>query len=99
MQTISGHYNAAGTGGQVFSWIDDHAARVAAPGLHGRNILSDLDLSRADVDAWAARSLRTPAGSRPVVDLSQSARLECSESMWPSNALAQPRAHHPSTVE
>jgi ornithine carbamoyltransferase len=57
VQTVIGDYNAAGMGGQVFSWIDDPAARVAAPGLHGRNILSDLDLSRADVDALVETAL------------------------------------------
>jgi ornithine carbamoyltransferase len=54
-------YNAMGLGGQVFSWIDDPAARVAAPGLRGRSVLSDLDLSRAEVDALVetARWLKT----------------------------------------
>jgi ornithine carbamoyltransferase len=50
-------YNTTGAGGQVFSWIDDPAARVAAPGLHGRSVLSDLDLSRADVDALVETAL------------------------------------------
>ena len=45
------------TGGQVHSWIDDPAARAAAPGLHGRSILSDLDLSRAEVDALVETAL------------------------------------------
>jgi ornithine carbamoyltransferase len=51
VQTVIDGFNATGAGGQVYSWIDDPAARVAAPGLHGRSVLSDLDLSRADVDA------------------------------------------------
>jgi ornithine carbamoyltransferase len=57
VQTLIDGYNATGAGGQVFSWIDDPAARVAAPGLHGRSILSDLDLSRADVDALVETAL------------------------------------------
>ena len=57
MQTVMDGYNATGGGGQVFSWIDDPAARVAAPGLHGRSVLSDLDLSRADVDALVETAL------------------------------------------
>jgi ornithine carbamoyltransferase len=57
VQTLIDGYNATGTGGQVFSWIDDPAARFAAPGLHGRSILSDLDLSRADVDALVETAL------------------------------------------
>jgi len=57
VQTLVDGYNATGAGGQVFSWIDDPAARVAAPGLHGRSVLSDLDLSRADVDALVETAL------------------------------------------
>lgn len=57
MQTVIDGFNATGTGGQVYSWIDDPAARVAAPGLHGRSVLSDLDLSRADVDALVETAL------------------------------------------
>ena len=56
-QTVIDGYNATGAGGQVFSWIDDPAARVAAPGLRGRSILSDLDLSRGDVDALVETAL------------------------------------------
>jgi ornithine carbamoyltransferase len=57
VQTLIDGYKATGAGGQVFSWIDDPAARFAAPGLHGRSILSDLDLSRADVDALVETAL------------------------------------------
>ncbi|MDF2759711.1 MAG: ornithine carbamoyltransferase [Thermomicrobiales bacterium] len=57
MQTVIDGFNATGAGGQVYSWIDDPAARVAAPGLHGRSVLSDLDLSRADVDALVETAL------------------------------------------
>jgi ornithine carbamoyltransferase len=57
VQTVIDGFNATGTGGQVYSWIDDPAARVAAPGLHGRSVLSDLDLSRADVDALVETAL------------------------------------------
>jgi len=57
VQTLIDGYNAIEGGGQVFSWIDDPAARVAAPGLHSRSILSDLDLSRADVDALVETAL------------------------------------------
>jgi len=57
VQTLIDGYNATGAGGQVFSWIDDPAARVAAPGLHSRSILSDLDLSRAEVDALVETAL------------------------------------------
>jgi hypothetical protein len=44
-------------GGQGHSWIDDHVARGAAPGLRGRSVLSDLDLSRAEVDALVETAL------------------------------------------
>jgi ornithine carbamoyltransferase len=57
VQTVIDGFNATGAGGQVYSWIDDPAARVAAPGLHGRSVLSDLDLSRADVDALVETAL------------------------------------------
>jgi ornithine carbamoyltransferase len=57
VQTVIDGYNATGLGGQVFSWIDDAAARVAAPGLRGRSVLSDLDLSRAEVDALVETAL------------------------------------------
>jgi ornithine carbamoyltransferase len=50
-------YGAVATGGQVYSWIDEPVARAAAPGLHGRSILSDLDLSRAEVDALVETAL------------------------------------------
>lgn len=42
---------------QAHSWIDDHAARGAAPGLRNRSVLSDLDLSRAEVDALVETAL------------------------------------------
>lgn len=45
------------TSGLGHSWIDDHAARGAAPGLRGRSVLSDLDLSRAEVDALVETAL------------------------------------------
>ena len=45
------------TGGQVYSWIEDPSARTAAPVLRGRSILSDLDLSRAEVDALVETAL------------------------------------------
>jgi ornithine carbamoyltransferase len=57
VQTVIDGFNVTGAGGQVYSWIDDPAARVAAPGLHGRSVLSDLDLSRADVDALVETAL------------------------------------------
>jgi len=44
-------------GDPVYSWIDDAAARGAAPGLRGRSLLSDLDLSRAEVDALVETAL------------------------------------------
>jgi ornithine carbamoyltransferase len=44
-------------GGQVYSWIDEPSARAAAPVLRGRSILSDLDLSRAEVDALVETAL------------------------------------------
>lgn len=43
--------------GPISSWIGDPAARAAAPGLKGRSILSDLDLSRAEVDALVETAL------------------------------------------
>jgi ornithine carbamoyltransferase len=41
----------------VYSWIDEPSARAAAPVLRGRSILSDLDLSRAEVDALVETAL------------------------------------------
>jgi ornithine carbamoyltransferase len=43
--------------GPVSSWIGDPVARAAATGLKGRSILSDLDLSRAEVDALVETAL------------------------------------------
>jgi ornithine carbamoyltransferase len=54
---VDGYGLGALTGGQVYSWIDDDAARIAAPGLRGRSVLSDLDLSRAEVDALVETAL------------------------------------------
>ena len=45
------------TSAPVHSWIDDPAARAAAAGLRHRGILSDLDLSRAEVDALVETAL------------------------------------------
>jgi ornithine carbamoyltransferase len=42
---------------QTHTWIDDHVARGAAPGLRNRSVLSDLDLSRAEVDALVETAL------------------------------------------
>jgi ornithine carbamoyltransferase len=42
---------------QTHSWIDDPVARGAAPGLRNRSVLSDLDLSRAEVDALVETAL------------------------------------------
>ncbi len=42
---------------RIHNWIDDHGARAAAPGLRGRSVLSDLDLSRAEVDALVETAL------------------------------------------
>jgi ornithine carbamoyltransferase len=50
-------YDAVVAGAPVSSWIDDPSARAAAPGLRGRSILSDLDLSRAEVDALVETAL------------------------------------------
>ncbi|MBA2597597.1 MAG: ornithine carbamoyltransferase [Chloroflexia bacterium] len=44
-------------GGQVYSWIDEPSARAAAPVLRGRSVISDLDLSRAEVDALVETAL------------------------------------------
>ena len=44
-------------GAPVYSWIDGDAARAAAPGLRQRSVLSDLDLSRAEVDALVETAL------------------------------------------
>jgi ornithine carbamoyltransferase len=44
-------------GDPVYSWIDEPAARAAAPSLQGRSVLSDLDLSRAEVDALVETAL------------------------------------------
>lgn len=41
----------------TFTWIHDPAAQAAAPGLLGRSVLSDLDLSRAEVDALVETAL------------------------------------------
>lgn len=56
MVTTIGDYGTL-AGGQVYSWIDDPSARAAAPVLRGRSILSDLDLSRAEVDALVETAL------------------------------------------
>jgi ornithine carbamoyltransferase len=53
---MAGH-ETGWSGGQVFSWIDDPAARAAAPGLSRRSVLSDLDLSRAEVEALVETAL------------------------------------------
>lgn len=50
-------YDAGLDGFQAHGWIDDHVARGAAPGLRGRSVLSDLDLSRAEVDALVETAL------------------------------------------
>jgi ornithine carbamoyltransferase len=42
---------------QAHSWIDDDAARAAAAALRRRSILSDLDLSRPEVDALVETAL------------------------------------------
>jgi ornithine carbamoyltransferase len=57
MQTTIGEFGTAAVGGQVYSWIDEPSARAAAPVLRGRSILSDLDLSRAEVDALVETAL------------------------------------------
>jgi ornithine carbamoyltransferase len=57
MVTTMGEYGAVVAGGQVYSWIDEPSARAAAPVLRGRSILSDLDLSRAEVDALVETAL------------------------------------------
>ena len=56
MVTTIGEFGTL-AGGQVHSWIDDPSARAAAPVLRGRSILSDLDLSRAEVDALVETAL------------------------------------------
>lgn len=57
VQTAMGAYGVSVEGGPVYSWIDDPVARAAAPGLRGRSLLSDLDLSRAEVDALVETAL------------------------------------------
>ncbi|HLL49932.1 MAG TPA: hypothetical protein VK356_04620, partial [Thermomicrobiales bacterium] len=57
MQTAIDGYGVNLAGSAVYSWIDDPAARAAAPGLRGRSLLSDLDLSRAEVDALVETAL------------------------------------------
>ncbi len=57
MQMAIDGYGVNVGGGQVYSWIDDPVARTAAPGLRGRSLLSDLDLSRAEVDALVETAL------------------------------------------
>ncbi len=57
MVTTMGEYGSVAAGGQVYSWIDEPSARAAAPVLRGRSILSDLDLSRAEVDALVETAL------------------------------------------
>ncbi len=56
MVTTTGDYGTLASG-QVYSWIDEPSARAAAPVLRGRSILSDLDLSRAEVDALVETAL------------------------------------------
>ena len=71
MQTVIDGQTAMLTGSQVHSWIDDDAARAAAPGLRRRSILSDLDLSRAEVDALVETALwlEDPAGAGSATSL------------------------------
>ena len=57
MHTAFDGYGVMTMGGPVHSWIDDPVARAAAPGLHRRSILSDLDLSRAEVEALVETAL------------------------------------------
>ena len=57
VQTAMDAYGVSVAGGPVYSWIDDPVARAAAPGLRGRSLLSDLDLSRAEVDALVETAL------------------------------------------
>ncbi len=57
MQITTGGFEAEMAAAQVRSWIDDDVARAAAPGLRGRSVLSDLDLSRAEVDALVETAL------------------------------------------
>ncbi|MBA3450449.1 MAG: hypothetical protein H0T18_04475, partial [Chloroflexia bacterium] len=57
MQIAIDPYCAMATGDQVYSWIDEPSARAAAPVLRGRSVLSDLDLSRAEVDALVETAL------------------------------------------
>jgi ornithine carbamoyltransferase len=57
MQVSLGGQDIVAAGGQVYSWIDGDAARAAAPGLRGRSVLSDLDLSRPEVDALVETAL------------------------------------------
>lgn len=57
MHTQLASYDIGAGGGQVYSWIDEPAARSAAPGLRQRSVLSDLDLSRAEVDALVETAL------------------------------------------
>ena len=57
MQMSIDGYGAVVAGGQVYSWIDEPSARAAAPVLRGRSVLSDLDLSRAEVDALVETAL------------------------------------------
>jgi ornithine carbamoyltransferase len=57
MNTALAGYQAEASGNLAQSWIDNPAARAAAPGLRGRSVLSDLDLSRAEVDALVETAL------------------------------------------
>lgn len=57
MNTALAGNQAETSGAMAQSWIDNPAARAAAPGLHGRSVLSDLDLSRAEVDALVETAL------------------------------------------
>lgn len=57
MHITTGGFEAEMAAAQVRSWIDDDVARAAAPGLRGRSVLSDLDLSRAEVDALVETAL------------------------------------------
>jgi ornithine carbamoyltransferase len=57
VSTVTAGYDWSMGAGQGHSWIDDHVARGAAPALRGRSVLSDLDLSRAEVDALVETAL------------------------------------------
>ena len=64
MLTAIDSYNATGAGGQVFSWIDDDAARVAAVGRGDLHVLPSLP--PVSQPQWACERIRVGERERAL---------------------------------